>query len=259
MGALTGDQGGSGARRVTGGAAVAAGVLLIVSSPLYVISGQAPSLGDAAKFADYIAEHSAVAITTKLVDTIYVIGFIVFVSGLRHLIRERVPTERWVADLVLAAGLVHASVVLVGDVLGGGAALDAVKKADPTAVRALTEASLLAFGAIGFLLTALFLAVAAYAILKAQLARLVGWAGYLLAVLNIAAVPAVYQGNDFLQTVINGGNPESGPYSYISAVAGGLYSIWLVVLGVAILRDKTQGHRVVPLAGTPRRSGSAGS
>jgi hypothetical protein len=55
---------------VTSGAAVAAGVLLIVSSPLYVISGQALSLEDAAKFADYIAEPSAVAITTKLVDTI---------------------------------------------------------------------------------------------------------------------------------------------------------------------------------------------
>jgi hypothetical protein len=247
---------------VTGGSAVAAGVLLLISSPLYVISGKPPSLDDAAKFAEYIAEHSSIAITTKLVDTVYVIGLIVFVSGFRHLVRERVPTERWVADLFLAAGLIHASVVLVGDVLGGGAALDAVKKADPTAVRALTEGSLLAFGAIGFLLTALFLAVAAYAILRAELAWLIGWAGYLLAALNIAAVPAVYQGNDFLQTVVNGGSPESGLYSYVSAVAGGLYSVWLVVLGVAILRAKDQasgGHRIVPLAGTARRAGSAGS
>lgn len=43
-------------------------------------------------------------------------------------------------------------------------------------------------------MTALFLAAASYAIPKVQLARLLGWAGYVLAALNIAAVPTIYKG-----------------------------------------------------------------
>ena len=47
---------------------------------------------------------------------------------------------------------------------------------DPVVVRALTEASLVAFGAIGFLTTALFLAAAGYAILASGV--LPPWAGW---------------------------------------------------------------------------------
>lgn len=121
-------------------------------------------------------------------------------------------------------------------------ALDTLNNPDPTAVRALTEASLLAFGAIGFLLAALFLAAAGYAILKTHMARLIGWVGCILAVLNVAAVPAIYKGSDFMETVIWGGNTASGLYSYINSVAGPIYSVWLVVLGLAILRNGAPGE-----------------
>ena len=116
--------------------------------------------------------------------------------------------------------------------------MDTLNNPDPTAVRALTEASLLAFGGIGFLMTALLLAAASYAILKAQLPGWIGCVGCILAIINVAAVPAVYKGNDFMQTVISGGSAEAGLYSYISSIAGLIYCLWLVVLGVAILRDK---------------------
>lgn len=168
-------------------------------SPLYVIPGPAPSLQNSGTFTDYIARHNAIAVTTKLVDAIYVAGFIVFISGFRQLIKNASGNDAWIADLVFGAGLVHAAIVLVGDIVAGGAALDILGAPDPTAVRALTEASLVAFGAIGFLMTA-FLAAASYAILKVQLARLLGWAGYILAALNVAAVPTIYKGNDFLAT-----------------------------------------------------------
>jgi hypothetical protein len=234
------DQVDQGIWRVTGAFAVASGLLLLIASPRYVIPGPAPSLQNPATFSDYIAQHNAIAVTTKLVDAIYVAGFIVFISGFRQLIHQNAPRkDAWIADLVFGSGLVHAAIVLVGDVLGGGAALDTLGTPDPTAVRALTEASLVAFGAIGFLMTALFLAAASYAILKVQLARLIGWVGYILVALNVAAVPTIYKGNDFLATVIiSGGNTASGPYSYISAIAGLMYSVWLVALGVVILRNR---------------------
>lgn len=68
--------------------------------------------------------------------------------------------------LVFGAGLVFAMLTLVGDALAGGAALDTVGgKAEPTAVRALWEATIPAFGAIGLIIMALFMASAGYAIL----------------------------------------------------------------------------------------------
>lgn len=63
--------------RWTGASGVAAGVLLLVVSPLYVIMGTPPSLGDAAKFTDYVTRNNVIGITTKLVDTFYIVGFII--------------------------------------------------------------------------------------------------------------------------------------------------------------------------------------
>jgi hypothetical protein len=183
-----------------------------------------PSLDDAAKFTEYVSRHNAILMTTKLVDACYIAAFLVFVSGFRRLLRRALPDAEWIADLVFGAGLVHAAVVLVGDVLAGAAAMDTVNNPDPTAVRALTEASLFAFGGIGFVMTALFFAATSYAFFRAGSVRLLGWVASVLAVLNLVAVPAIYQGNDFMAILIAGGN-----------------SIWLVILGIAIVRNRTLG------------------
>lgn len=111
---IAGMQGDRTARLVAGVAAVASGLLLLVSAPLYVAAGSPPSLQDAAAFADYIAGHDVVAISTKLVDSVYIVGFIVFVSGFRQLIRTALPRQAWIADLFFGSGLVHASVVQSG-------------------------------------------------------------------------------------------------------------------------------------------------
>jgi hypothetical protein len=90
MAAITGDQGNARTRRVTGGSALAAGLLLLGASPLYVVSGRPPSLADAAN----ITRYNSIAFTTKLVGTVYVIGFIVFISGFRQLILNPVIALR---------------------------------------------------------------------------------------------------------------------------------------------------------------------
>jgi hypothetical protein len=163
--------------RWTGAFGVAAGVLLLVASPLYVVMGTPPSLGDAAKFSDYVTRSNTIGITTKLVDMVYIVGFIVFVAGLRHLIRRVRPDYEWLSALVFGSALVGTASVLIFEALAGRAALDTFNKPDPTVVRALTEASL-AITAFGFILTALFLAAVSYAILATRaLPRWTGWVG----------------------------------------------------------------------------------
>jgi hypothetical protein len=77
----------------------------LVASPLYGLPGPAPPLQNAATLTDYIVRHKAIAVTTKLVDAIYVAGFIVLISGFRQLIRINAPrNDAWIADLVFGAG-----------------------------------------------------------------------------------------------------------------------------------------------------------
>ena len=59
----------------TGWSAVAAAVLLLGFSPLYVVTGQLPPLTDAAAFTSYVTKNNVIGVTTKLVDTLYVAAF----------------------------------------------------------------------------------------------------------------------------------------------------------------------------------------
>jgi len=130
--------------------------------------------GDAAKFSAYVTRNNTILITTKLVDMVYLVGFLVFVAGLRHLIRRVRPDDEWLAALVFGSALVQTASILIFEALAGGAALDTFNKPDPSVVRALIEASL-AITAFGFILTALFLAAVSYAILATR--SLPRWTG----------------------------------------------------------------------------------
>jgi hypothetical protein len=107
----------------TGAFEVAAGVLLLVATPHYLVMGAPPSLGNETQFAAYVTRSNTIAIVTKLVDVVYLVGFIVFAAGLRHLIRRVRPDDEWLAALVwtsrdegilasAAAGLVLAGFIV---------------------------------------------------------------------------------------------------------------------------------------------------
>jgi hypothetical protein len=223
--------------RWTGAFGVAAGALLLVASPLYLVMGTPPSLGDAAKFSAYMTRNNTILITTKLVDMAYLVCFIVF-AGLRHLIRRVRPDYGWLAALVFGSALVQTASVLMFEALAGGAALDTFTKPDSTVVRALTEASL-ASQAFEFILTALFLAAVSYAILATRaLPRWTGWLGVGVAVLYLAAVPAIFGGNDFMEAVVAGVTTSAGLYAYINDVRGLTYIGWLLIVGLSMMRVK---------------------
>lgn len=123
---------------------------------------------------------------------------LVFLAGFRHLIQEARPEHEWVGTLVFGTGLVLVAVTLVADSMEAGTALDTVGgKADPTAIRALTEGYLLMFGSVGCILFALLSAASGYATLATGvLPRWTGWLSYAVAILNLAAIPSIYGGTD---------------------------------------------------------------
>ncbi len=183
-------------RRFTGAFGVASIALILLAQPLWFVGGTAPRLEDTIQFSEYVSRNHGIILTRTIADTLIIACFLVFLVGLRHLIRQARPDYEWASMLVFTAGLVFAMLTLLGDTLAGGAALDTVSgQADPAVVRALWEGSIPAFGAIGLIIMALFMASAGYAILaSAALPRWTGWVAYVSAVGNLVAAPAIYAG-----------------------------------------------------------------
>ena len=235
--------------RWTGAFGVAAGVLLLVASPLYLVLGTPPSIGNEALFSAYVTRNNTILVTTKLVDMGYLVGFIVFATGLRHLIRRVRPDYEWLAALVFGSALVATANTLIFEALAGGSALDTFNKPDPTVVRALTEASI-ANQASGFIMIALFLVAVSYAILATRaLPRWTCWVGFGIAVLNLVAVPAIFGGNDFMEAVVAGVTTSAGLYAYVSDVMGLAYIGWLIIVGISMMRVKLEAVAPTPAYG----------
>lgn len=235
-------------RRWTGAFGVTSGILLVAALPIYLVRGTPPRLEDAAAFTEYVTRNNSNFLMGVLVDTLYIVGFLVFLAGLRHLIRQARPDYEWATTLVFGVGLVQAAVTLVGDTLIAGAALDTFNQPGPTVVRALTVASLAVFGVIGPIMTTLFLASASYAILATRaLPGWIGWLGYVVTILNLAVAPSVYGGVDFLEATVAGGSASHGVYSYVSPVTGLAYLVWLFSAAISMMVVKREAAAPTPV------------
>jgi hypothetical protein len=162
------------------------------------------------------------------------VGLLVFLGGFRHLIRKSRQEYEWVASLMFGVGLVVIAVELVGDGLQAGAALDTWVKADPTAVRALNEASFPMYGAIGLILSALLLASAGYATLMTRvLHKWTGRFAFAAAVASLAAAPSILGGTD-----ITGFYTASG---YAPFIAQAAMLLWFMVASVSAITKRQPG------------------
>ena len=217
-------------RRWAGGFGIAGFVVFLAALPLYFVGvGPGAPLENTAQFSDLIARtNTFILIRTALADPLIYVGFLVFLAGLRHLIRKVRPDYEWIASLVFGVGLVVIAVELVGDGLEAGAALDTWVKTDPTVVRALMEASFPMFGALGLILSALMLASAGYATLATGvLHKWTGWFAYAAALMNLAVAPSILGG-----TNITGFYTASGYAPFIGQAA---MLIWFLVASISMI------------------------
>ena len=181
--------------RWTGWFGIAGVAIFMCEIPLWIIPGTGPLISDAVGHSQYLASIRIIALTRVLLDMGMYVCFMVFFAGLRHLIKKTRSEYEWVATLVFGAGLVWWAVSLVADSLEGGAVLDTLSgKADPSAVRALVEGTILIYnGSIAFAVTALFMASAGFATLATgALPRWTGWVAWASVVLCLVAIPSMY-------------------------------------------------------------------
>jgi hypothetical protein len=222
-------------RHCAGAFGLAGFVVFLVALPLYFVGvGPGTQLEDTARFSSLVTKTSTfILIRTSLADPLIMVGFLVFLAGLRHLIRQSRQEYEWVGSLVLGVGVLVSAVELVGDGLQAGAALDTWIKADPTAVRALNEGSFPMYGAIGLIMVAL-LASAGYAIATTGvLHKWTSWAAYGAAAVNLGAAPSVLGGTD-----ITGFYTASGYAPFVGQAA---MLIWFFAASISMIVKREVG------------------
>ncbi|MBK4347305.1 hypothetical protein [Lacisediminihabitans changchengi] len=217
----------------TGIAALVAAVTLLTEFLVRTALGPRPDLDDTKALAEFVTSTSTATLTIILCDTVLMGALIVFLAAFRQLVTRDHRELEWIGSIVFGAGLVFVAITLVGDSLEAGGALDTVgADAAPIAIRALTEGYMPIFGPMGAVLLAIVAASSGYATMASgALPRWTGWVAYVVAVLNVIAVPTIY-----------GGTNDRDFYSVggwgVAAFATFPWLAWVIVVGFVTIRDR---------------------
>jgi hypothetical protein len=220
--------------RWTGRAAFGVAAFLIAEFIVRETEGSRPPLSDTDALIAFMARTSAQTLTIVTIDAVLMANVIVFLACFRQIIKNSAEGLEWIADLTYGAGLVFVATTLVGDAMEGGAALDAQEAHPYVAVlRALTEGHTLLFGSIGCVLIALIAASSGTVILLSDvLPRWTGVVAYVVAGLNVAAIPTLFGGTSDTSFIAAGGLG-------VTLFATFPWLAWVIVVGIVTVR----GHR----------------
>ena len=222
----------------TGFAAAAVAATLLAEFIIRATIRPRPPLDDSSALAAFLSRTSNETLMIIMIDTLLMAFVIVFLAGFRQIITSSEAELEWVADLAFGAGLLFVGVTLVGDALEGGAALDAASgHPDPSVLRALTEGHMLMFGSIGCVLLALVSAASGYVTLASgALPRWTGIVAYVVAILNVIAVPTMFGGTSDLSFVSAGGVG-------VAIFATFPWLAWVIAVGIVTIRARRRKAR----------------
>jgi hypothetical protein len=202
------------ARRLAGGAGIAAAVAFIVEVPLYFIySGPPPDANVLARL---------------LIGIVALAFLLVFVTAFRELVKRVNPDYEWAGSMAFTAGLVYATITLVSSGLEAGAVIAADHPIDPTIE---VSGTYILYGSISRLMLALFLTALGFAVSRTKLLpRWTGRSAYVLAGINLAFVPSLFFGNTPAHFYAANGWGTT-------ALMGAILSYWLLALGISTYRS----------------------
>ncbi len=204
-------------RKATGVAGLIAAILTLIEVPLYfVYSGPPPDSN---------------VLFRSLLGLLGLPLLIVFMTGIRQLVKGADPSYEWVGTLAATAGVAWLTVLLVSTGLEVGAVIAAPEPIDPTIS---VSGTYILYGTIARLLEGLFALTLGIAVLKtAIMPRWVGWSAIVMAAVNFAFVPSLFFGNVPANFYAANGWGTT-------ASMGAVTMIWLIIVNVALLRAKTQ-------------------
>lgn len=214
----------------TGVFGIAGFIIFLAALPLYFL-GPAAVLPQDAAFTGYVTSTNIYTVTrATIADPLLLCCFLIFLAGLRYLVREANADYEWVSTVVFGAGMLYIALQLVGDALQAAGALDTLVGANPSIVRALFEASAPLYSAVGLIPEAFFLFFAGYATVATRLVpRWIGWFAYVGAAIALVAAPTIYLGF--------GGLVYQG-FGVITAFAQFWSPLWALLASVILVRKK---------------------
>ncbi|MFI6645311.1 hypothetical protein [Streptomyces sp. NPDC050504] len=204
-------------RQLMGLCGITAGVLAAIGVPLYFVYSGAPPASN---------------VLARILLNILTCGaLLVFLTGLRHLIRGAGAGFEWLASLVFGSGLAYVTVTLVAASIEAGTVLEHPDGTmDPTVDGTLAHANMLLHGSVARLLTAVLLMAAGYAILRSGvLPRWTGRLAYAVSVVNLIFVPSLFFGTDAADfySAVGWGN---------TAMTAALVVYWALAVGIVVMR-----------------------
>ena len=164
-------------------------------------------------------------LTRVFISMFALTGLIAFQVGFRYSILQVDSDLEWLGTLCLAFGLANATLTFVADSLQAGTVLGKTGYLDPTLVGSGAEKTMIIYGPMSRLLSAVFLVSAGSAILTTVvLPAWIGWFAFIVGIVQLAFVPTIFSTTDPARFYsVNGwGIP----------VAGGLYLLWIFATSV---------------------------
>ncbi|WP_218008856.1 hypothetical protein [Nocardia jiangxiensis] len=201
-------------RRITGATALLGAVCQLIELPLYFVYSGAPPDSN--------------ILTRSLFGLVGLTFYVVFMTGIGHLVSELGPQYRWLGTLTSTAGLMWLAVAFVGMGLEVGAVIQSPVDIDPTIA---VSGTYILYGTISKLLMGLFLFAFATSVrLTRILPTWTPWSAYVLALVNWTFVPSMFFGNTPAHFYAANGWGTT-------ATTGGILMLWLLVVGITLLRQ----------------------
>jgi hypothetical protein len=222
--------------RITGISALACIATFFIEFPFYLVRSPWPGLTASDKLGDFAARNGTNIMCCVFLDFIILTLLMIFLAGLRHLIRRANPQHEWLASLFFGVGLVFVALTFVADSLQGTVAVDGFNlPADGVIVRAMFEGTILMYGAVALWLLAFLMAILSYVTLAdGILPRWSAWFGYGCSLVCLAFVPAMFVRHVDLLGFYNPAGLG------VEAFANGFpLAAWMIAIGVALLRKRT--------------------
>ena len=219
--------------RITGISALACIATFFIEFPFYLVRTQVPGLAESSKYPEYAARNATNIMSCIFLDLIILSLIMVFLAGVRHLIRQANSQHEWLASLFFGVGLVYVTLTFVADSFQASIVIDAFDPpADGVIMRAMTESTLLLYGSIALWLMALFMAILSHVILvSGVLPKWSAWVGYACALVCLAFVPTM-----FVHHVDMFGLYNPACLGAQAFANGFPLAAWMIVVGILMIR-----------------------
>jgi len=183
--------------RWAGLASLAAQAFFFIEFPFYLVRSPFPGVTDPEKLADFTARNGTNIMACVFFDFIILTLLMIFLAGLRHLIRQADAQHEWLGTLVFGVGLVYVTLTFVADLLQAATVVDArTLPANGVTIRAMTESMYLMYGSGALFLMAAFMAAGGYAgVASRALPKWSGWVAYFCALGCLVFVPSMFVGS----------------------------------------------------------------